>query len=281
MNAFFLTFTLATCLSKNLNPDHINDMSEKEFLKFFHLDPIKDPKELALREKTLKAHEAKIKKVNQQYLNGKKKRFARVNEFADLPNDQVLVQKTGLKGTLRGKAGDASDEIADFCRYGCRSRSVTPESYSAVDKGLVSPVKSQGACGSCVAFANMAAIETCFAKVTGGVISDHSEQQMIDCGYGKNGAGACNGAWLHSYLAWAIGKDAKLAHESAYPYLGTKPKLQCPKLDWHNQGAVVKNYSYSGRINENILKTLVYEHGAVVVSVSVTCKVKCHFRAII
>merc|ERR1712215_371506 len=72
MNAFFLVFTLATCFAKNLNPDHINDMSEKEFLKFFHLNPIKDPKELALREKTLKAHEAKIKKINKQYLKGKR-----------------------------------------------------------------------------------------------------------------------------------------------------------------------------------------------------------------
>ena len=59
--------------------------------------------------------------------------------------------------------------------------------------------------GSCVAFANMAAIETCFKKKTGvfGEFSetfagyknhettepgDYSEQQLVDCGYQKNGA---------------------------------------------------------------------------------------------
>ena len=72
----------------------------------------------------------------------------------------------------------------------------------------------------------MAAIEVCFNKVTGGVSQgelsflktrrnldkiyltyqpggieyDYSEQQLVDCGYNKNGASGCNGAWSHSYI---------------------------------------------------------------------------------
>ena len=96
------------------------------------------------------------------------------------------------------------------------SRAAAPAAYSSVDLGLVSPVKNQvilepftlfregpstpspvkslqisniltmcprqKQCGSCVAFSNMALVETCFKKVTG-VFGDYAEQQFVDCGY--------------------------------------------------------------------------------------------------
>ena len=63
-----------------------------------------------------------------------------------------------------------------------------------------------------MAFANMAAIETCFKKKTG-VFGDYSEQQLVDCGYaGKYGAG-CNGAPLNAYFKWASESKADLTAE--------------------------------------------------------------------
>ena len=109
--------------------------------------------------------------------------------------------------------------------------------------------------GSCVAYASMAAVETCFKKKTG-VFGDYSEQQMVDCGYeGHYGAG-CNGAPIQAYGTWAkesksalvseVGLEdvarwsAQTVFQAAYPYKNTHPNLKCPTgVKGYNQGAEV------------------------------------------
>ena len=110
--------------------------------------------------------------------------------------------------------------------------------------GLVSPVKNQFQCGSCTAFASIAAVETCFCKVTG-VVGYYSEQQLIDCGYGHYGAAGCNGAPAHAYLGYFanVRRGAALAAEAQYPYLNVAPKLRCPSdMPMYHQGAKLNSY---------------------------------------
>jgi C1A family cysteine protease len=58
--------------------------------------------------------------------------------------------------------------------------------------GYVTPVKSQGSCSCCTAFANMAIIESCYKKLTGLTIN-LSEQQFVDCARGYQQANGCKG----------------------------------------------------------------------------------------
>jgi len=268
---------IGACLAQHANPDDLDpmdDIDEKEFEEYFHLDPVDDKKELKRRNKALKANEAIIKETNKAYQAGEKTWFDRVNDFADLPDDEFLAEKTGAhdiesgRGLLEPSAEQSFDKESenyfDTFRY---SRASVPESYSSVDRGHVSPVKNQRQCGSCVAFATMSSVETCYKKLTG-VFGDYSEQQFVDCGFGQNGANGCNGAAPHAYAKWAGDRNDGLAHESSYPYLNTKPKLTCPaSLPVYNQGAKVSGsyYTYSG--DEDLLKKLVFEHGAVVATV--------------
>ena len=127
--------------------------------------------EKARREQALQESEDMVKKANEAYINGEQTWFEKINEFADLPKDEFESEHTGLvtdyaRGliTPATKPDMRSEEF--FARH-WRSRQSVPDSYDARALGLVTPVKSQGQCGSCTAFANMAAVETCFAKKLG------------------------------------------------------------------------------------------------------------------
>ena len=156
--------------------------------------------------------------------------------------------------------------FANFRRSMKLNRDATPASYDSTALGYVSEVKNQKQCGSCVAFANMAAIETCFKKATG-VFGDYSEQQLVDCGYQKNGANGCNGAYTYSYIKTIADSGLDLTAEATYPYKNTSPALTCPAADHYNQGAKVSGSYYTYEGDEETLKGLVAKHGAVVTSV--------------
>jgi len=262
------------------NWDVENDVEEDDFLSEFGLPEIKDYKTKVERSAALKQHEKLIQRINSQFASGKKSWWDKLNSFADLPDDEVVKEKTGLKVKRRRRRSkgrpfgrglipsnftdDRSEKYFDTFRY---SRGSAPRSYSAVDEGIVSPIRNQKQCGSCVAFATVATIETCFKKLTG-VFGDYSEQELVDCGYRKHHANGCNGAQCYSYTKWIIENKRELMHESDYPYLNTNPKYRCPRTKPYRQGAKVTDTFYTMDGDEEMLKKLVYEHGAVLIAVN-------------
>ena len=132
-----------------------------------------------------------------------------------------------------------------------------PKSSFFSPAGLVSRVKNQAKCASCVAFANMAIIEICFRKVTGKMIV-LGEQQFIDCARGYQDAAGCAGAVFHSYLKWSETKKT-LATEKQLPYKALNRTCPSPR-PFTNVGATVGKvyYTYSG--TEDLLKELVAKY---------------------
>jgi len=254
---------LSACNGQNVKNASL-DMDEAEFEEFFHLDPVTDSDEFEKKQNALKASEAEIKQVNQDFAEGKKTWYDHLNDFSNLPKDEFIKQKTGLiEPSPEEKANDSSAKY--FARF---KRNTVPDEYNAVTEGLVSPIKFQGSCGSCAAFAAMSSIETCFKKITG-IFGDYSEQQMLDCAYGsENGAYGCNGATPAAYLTWAGDNEIEFASETVYPYqssVGTCPD----EIEPLNQGAKVSGSYYTYNGDEDMLKNLVYEHGAVLVAIHV------------
>ena len=87
---------------------------------------------------------------------------------------------------------------------------------------FVTPVRNQGGCGSCWAFATTAALESSVlrAENTPGVDLNLSEQVLVSCGTsGGSDAGSCAGGVIQ-YASNYI-RDTGLPVESCYPYTGT------------------------------------------------------------
>lgn len=86
---------------------------------------------------------------------------------------------------------------------------------------FVTPVRNQGGCGSCWAFATTAALESSVlrAENTPGIDLNLSEQVLISCGSsGGNDAGSCSGGYI-SYASDYI-RNTGLPLETCYPYTG-------------------------------------------------------------
>ena len=257
-------------LAEGMSP--YGDLDEDEFLETFNLPPIDDPEEKALRAEALKAHEQEVLENNEAFLAGNQTWFDEINEYSDLPDDEFEANHTGAHDNMEYARGlkdiplpydEESERFFDAYRY---DRSTVPASYNSVTLGNVSPVKHQGNCGSCVAFATMALVETCFKKAVG-QFGDYSEQHFVDCAYDGLDVEGCDGATLHGYAKWLKEKKPKLAHETTYPYKATRNT--CPStFKEFFQGVSTSGAYWTEAGDEETLKKLVAAHGAVVTGVA-------------
>jgi len=131
-----------------------------------------------------------------------------INKFADLtPNEfksQHLCYNPVHSKTFLGRT------------YFTNTVSDLPTDIDWTSKGVVTPVKDQGQCGSCWAFSSTGSIEGAYALATGKLVS-LSEQQLVDCSrsYGNEG---CNGGLFVPSFQYT--EKTPLCSQSDYEYKG-------------------------------------------------------------
>jgi cathepsin L len=136
-----------------------------------------------------------------------------VNQFTDYSPAQ-LKQFFGYNEQI-ATAARSNARIADIAPIDVKD---LPSAVDWRDKGVVSPVKNQGGCGSCWAFAGTEAIETAVAQATGKVLA-LSTQNVVSCALNPHhcgGTGGCNGATAD--IAYGYVADRGIASEADYPY---------------------------------------------------------------
>lgn len=198
-------FLLVSLLFKFINTFEINNDSwmkfslfQKRFNKFYTtLDEL---------EKRFSIFKTNLKLIMEHNLIPNQNFTMGINQFTDLtPEEFKTIYASGYK---------------PLQSYGCVSysnhESDLPKLLDWVSTGVVNPVRDQGQCGSCWAFATTANAESVWAISTGELF-DLSEQYLVDCatGLGYFNMG-CNGGQPDSALKYMINKGQ--CSESAYPY---------------------------------------------------------------
>jgi len=139
-----------------------------------------------------------------------------VNKFSDLTTEEF---KKYLGGGKIPKALSQGSTV--FERNAART---LPDSVDWRTKGVVTPVKNQGGCGSCWAFAATETIESAIAVKTGKLLV-LSEQNMVSCTPNPQqcgGTGGCNGATAE--LGFAYVQKMGISSEAVQPYRGITGK---------------------------------------------------------
>lgn len=93
-----------------------------------------------------------------------------------------------------------------------------------VDRGVVTPVKNQGQCGSCWDFSAVGVVESAHAIISGSLES-LSEQEILDCDFYDGG---CNGGWPNrAFKFMKKYKKSGLCSNNSYPYEAKKHTDEC------------------------------------------------------
>jgi len=119
-----------------------------------------------------------------------------------------------------------------------RSNKVNPPAIDWRTKGVVTPVKNQGDCGSCWTFSTTGCLECHHAIATGDLIG-LSEQNLVDCAGAFNNQG-CNGglpSQAFEYILYNKGIDT----EASYPYTGEDGTCNFTKSNVGAQVSAVVN----------------------------------------
>ena len=143
-------------------------------------------------------------------------------DYTEEVNGYTVGVKIGESGSNNNVVpDDSSNDVVPDESFPLTPCSETATTCDWKARGAVSPVVSQGGCGSCWAFAAAASAEANYYIKHGGNFLDLSEQQSVDCVTASNG---CGGG--HSNYAFDYHKTAGWVSEADYPYSGTQGTCQ-------------------------------------------------------
>lgn len=157
-----------------------------------------------------------------------------------------MEERAGLCGLLATPEAQRAPKVEEVASQNLELRGFVDLRQT----GKVTPVKNQGRCGSCWAFAMLGCVE----YVLGGN-KDLSEQHLVSCCTSSNG---CNGGYIASTGRWIISNGGVTA-ERSYPYVSgsngktggcDKSKAKGPKFNISSCSSAYGASSVKSAINK-------------------------------
>jgi len=218
----------------------------KEFQQFTHeFDKAYD----TIEEYTQAFENFKINK-NIESLNRKRKSISYetgVTKFWDMTFEEF--QRT----YLNLKLADVESFLADATTFQSNGDLKADAAFDWRNKSAVGPIKNQGSCGSCWAFAAGAAVESAyFIKYK--QLKQFSEQQFVDCDTTSHG---CGGGWSDSAFNTAK-RLGGLMLQADYPYEARQGacRFNATKVATKINGTIVP-----GTSNEATIRDFLFDKG--------------------
>jgi len=162
-----------------------------------------------LRRELFNTELAKVLEQNEMYKAGESTWWATINEFSDL-------SKAQFDSTMKGRAPKPSNSQPTI-RLG---KAQNPSRKDWREAGVVTPVKNQGGCGSCWAFAATECVESHY-HISNGEEAILAPQYYVNCVQNPTecgGSGGCEGAIAE--LAFNLTAKVGIPLEKDLPYKG-------------------------------------------------------------
>jgi cathepsin C len=148
-----------------------------------------------------------------------------------------------------------------------------PESFdwrNVSGVNYISPVRNQGSCGSCYAFASMALLESRYRIMTNNLERlVFSPQDVVQCSEYSQG---CDGGFPY-LIAGKYGEDFGVVPETCNPYKDSQPKQQTCETSINCRRYYATNYhyvgGYYGATNEPLMRLALVNNGPVAVGFEV------------
>ncbi|XP_014246982.1 cathepsin L1-like [Cimex lectularius] len=209
------------------------------------------------RMKIFMENKKKIAKHNAKYIKGKVSFKLGVNSRSDMLPHEIIQVMNGFNKSLTPSNG--VKHVGSF--YVAPVNVEFPKTVDWRKHGAVTPVKDQGACGSCWAFSATGSLEGQHYRKTGRLVS-LSEQNLIDCSSdaGNNG---CNGGMMDNAFAY-VKSNKGVDTEKSYPYEAMDDDC---RYDAKYSGATDTGFVDISEGDEDALKRAVATKGPISVAI--------------
>jgi len=185
--------------------------------------------------------------------HGRRSFVVAVNNFTDYTNVEFRQRFNGLKASGSARSGasiHSANSVADL-----------PDTVDWTTKGVVTPVKDQGQCGSCWAFSAVASIEGQHALKTGDLVS-LSEQNLVDCSTSQGNMG-CGGGLMDYAFQYVI-QNKGIDTEASYAY---KAMDEACLFNAKSIGATIASYVDVAQGDESALQNAVATVGPISIGI--------------